>query len=261
MWDPGVYGRYGDERSRPFFELVGRIPVEAPRQVVDLGCGPGTLTATLAARWPGALVRGIDSSPEMIEAARQLDVPVDFALGDVRDFVPSPGVDLIVSNAALQWVPGHDGLLLRWVKALADGAWLAFQVPGNFDSPAHLALYDVASSPRWKDRLGAVTPRIAVDDATVYAARLTDAGCAVDAWETTYVHLLPGTSADHPVLAWLEGTALRPIRAAFGADEAGWGAYRAELGERLAEAYPVRHNRAFFPFRRVFVVAQTGARQ
>jgi trans-aconitate 2-methyltransferase len=89
---------------------------------------------------------------------------------------------------------------------------------------------------------------------------LTEAGCSVDAWETTYVHLLPGTSADHPVLAWLEGTALRPIRAAFGTDENAWNDYRAELGQRLAAAYPVRHNRAFFPFRRVFVVAQAGER-
>lgn len=260
MWDPAVYGRYGDERSRPFFELVARIPVEAPRQVVDLGCGPGNLTATLAARWPSALVRGLDSSPEMIAAARALGAPVDFVLGDLCDFVPSPGVDVLISNAALQWVPTHRALLRGWAGTLAAGSWLAFQVPGNFSSPAHTEMYDLAASPRWRAVLGGVTPRIGVDDAADYAAMLTDAGCAVDAWETTYVHLLPGTSADHPVLAWLEGTALRPIRAAFGADEAGWAAFRAELGERLAAAYPVRHHRAYFPFRRIFVVAQTGAR-
>ena len=60
MWDPAVYRRYGDERSRPFFELVGRIRVERPRTVVDLGCGPGDLTATLPGRWPGARVVGRD---------------------------------------------------------------------------------------------------------------------------------------------------------------------------------------------------------
>ncbi|GIF70264.1 trans-aconitate 2-methyltransferase [Asanoa ishikariensis] len=254
MWDPAVYGRFGDERSRPFHELVARIPAEAPRQVVDLGCGPGTLTATLAARWPSALVRGIDSSAEMIASARALDAPVDFTVGDLREFTPSPGVDVLVSNAALQWVPDHEALLHRWVAALPAGAWLAFQVPGNFSSPAHDAVYALAESPRWKSVLGGVARRMAVPTATDYAASLASA-CAVDAWETTYVHLLPGNSADHPVLAWLEGTALRPIRAAFGADEAGWAAYRAELGERLAAAYPIRHDRAFFPFRRVFVVA------
>ena len=256
MWDPAVYGRFGDERSRPFHELVARIPAERPRQVVDLGCGPGTLTATLAARWPGAAVRGLDSSAEMIDAARALGAPVDFALGDLREFVPSPGVDVIVSNAALQWVPGHLALLHRWVAALGAGAFLAFQVPGNFSSPAHDALYELAGAPRWKETLGGVVRRMPVPSATEYAVELTAAGCAVDAWETEYVHLLPGDAADHPVLAWLEGTALRPVRAAFGADESGWAAYRAELGERLAAAYPVSHNRAFFPFRRVFVVSQ-----
>ncbi|HEV7709038.1 MAG TPA: trans-aconitate 2-methyltransferase [Asanoa sp.] len=259
MWDPAVYSRFGDERSRPFFELVARIPAEGPRQVVDLGCGPGTLTATLADRWPDALVRGIDSSAEMIESARALGVAVDFAVGDLRDFVPSPGVDVIVSNAALQWVPGHEALLARWVGALADGGWLAFQVPGNFSSPAHDAVYELAAAPRWKATLAGVARRMAVPAAAEYATALTAAGCAVDAWETSYVHLLPGNTADHPVLAWLEGTALRPIRAAFGTDEAGWAGYRAELGERLADAYPIRHDRAFFPFRRIFVVAQTGA--
>jgi trans-aconitate 2-methyltransferase len=256
MWDPGVYGRYGDERSRPFFELVARVPAERPRQVVDLGCGPGNLTATLADRWPDALVRGIDSSPEMIETAKALDAAVDFSVGDLRSWTPSPGVDVVVSNAALQWVPGHEAVVRRWVDALAPGAWLAFQVPGNFDSPSHRSLYEVAAQRSWRDRLSTVVPRIAVPDAAAYAEVLTGAGCAVDAWETTYVHLLPGSSADHPVLSWMEGTALRPVRAAFGDDEAGWQGYRQALAARLAQVYPVRHGRAFFPFRRIFVVAQ-----
>jgi trans-aconitate 2-methyltransferase len=259
MWDPAVYGRFGDERSRPFFELVGRIPVEAPKQVVDLGCGPGTLTATLADRWPGALIRGIDSSREMIDAAGALGAPVDFAVGDIRDWTPSPGVDVVVSNAALQWVPGHEALLRRWAEVLPADSWLAFQVPGNFAAPSHTALYEVARSAPFRERLQAVLPRPSALDAASYAHLLTRAGCAVDAWETTYVHQLPGSAADHPVLAWLEGTALRPVKAAFEADEAGWTAYRAALGERLAEVYPVRDGRVYFPFRRIFVVARTAA--
>jgi trans-aconitate 2-methyltransferase len=252
-----VYGRYGDERSRPFFELVGRIPAERPRQVVDLGCGPGNLTATLAARWPDALVRGIDSSPEMIESATALGAPVGFAVGDIRTWTPSPGVDVVVSNAALQWVPDHEAVVRRWVEALGPGSWLAFQVPGNFDEPSHRAVHALAADPRWRERLSGFTPRIAVRPAAAYAETLTAAGCAVDAWETTYVHLLPGSSVDHPVLSWMEGTALRPVKAAFGADHEGWLGFRQEVGGRLADLYPVRHGRAFFPFRRVFVVART----
>ncbi|MFG1652186.1 trans-aconitate 2-methyltransferase [Micromonospora sp. NPDC049275] len=258
MWDPTTYLRYGDERSRPFHDLVARVPADRPRTVVDLGCGPGQLTATLAERWPAARVLGLDSAPEMIHRARDLPTPVEFAVADLREWRPTGDEDVVVTNAALQWVPGHQELLRRWAAELPAGAWLAMQVPGNFDAPSHRALREVAGRPAWRARLAPLLRADPVDDPADYAELLTGAGCAVDAWETTYVHLLPAEpAADHPVLAWMEGTALRPVRAAL--DAAGWSAFRAELGVRLAAAYPVRHGQVPFPFRRVFVVARTGA--
>ncbi|MDT0532771.1 hypothetical protein RM555_27620 [Micromonospora sp. DSM 115977] len=169
-------------------------------------------------------------------------------------------MDVVISNAVLQWVPGHRELLTRWARELPAGAWLAVQVPGNFDAPSHRALREVADRPAWRADVAPLLRRPPADDTAVgYAGLLTGAGCAVDAWETTYVHLLPArVDADHPVLSWLEGTALRPVRAAL--DAAGWADFRAELGVRLAEAYPVRHAQVHFPFRRVFFVARTGAR-
>ncbi|WP_328425909.1 trans-aconitate 2-methyltransferase [Micromonospora sp. NBC_00389] len=257
MWDPATYLRYGDERSRPFHDLVARIPAERPRTVVDLGCGPGHLTATLAERWPVSRVIGLDSSPEMIDRAAALDAPVDFAVADVRDWRPAGDEDVVVTNAVLQWVPGHQELLRRWATELPAGAWLAMQVPGNFAAGSHRALREVADRPAWRAELAPLLRADPVDDPADYAALLTGAGCAVDAWETTYVHLLPARpDADHPVLAWMEGTALRPVRAAL--DAAGWSAFRAELGVRLAAVYPPRQGQVYFPFRRVFVVARTG---
>ncbi|WP_406043569.1 trans-aconitate 2-methyltransferase [Micromonospora sp. NBC_00898] len=258
MWDPTTYLRYGDERSRPFHDLVARIPAHRPRAVVDLGCGPGTLTATLAQRWPESRIAGLDSSAEMIDRAGTLDTPVSFAVGDVRDWRPGPDVDVVVSNAVLQWVPGHRELLTRWARELPARAWLAVQVPGNFDAPSHRALREVAGRDRWRAELGPLLREAPVGDPVDYAALLVDAGCAVDAWETTYMHLLPAAAdADHPVLAWMEGTALRPVRAAL--DAAGWADFRTELRVRLTEAYPVRQGQVYFPFRRIFVVARTGA--
>ncbi|MDG4801643.1 trans-aconitate 2-methyltransferase [Micromonospora sp. WMMD980] len=258
MWDPGTYLRYDDERSRPFVDLLARVGASHPRAVVDLGCGPGTLTATLARRWPGSRITGLDSSPEMIARADTLDSPVDFAVADLRDWRPAPEVDVLIGNAVLQWVPEHRELLTRWAAELPRGAWLACQVPGNFAAPSHRALREVAGRDRWRDRLAGLLREAPVDDPADYATLLTGAGCAVDAWETTYVHLLPAAGPDHPVLAWMEGTALRPVHAAL--DTAGWAAFRAELGVRLAEAYPVRQGQVYFPFRRIFVVARTGAR-
>ncbi|PZF93031.1 trans-aconitate 2-methyltransferase [Micromonospora deserti] len=258
MWDPTTYLRYGDERSRPFHDLLARVPADHPRTVVDLGCGPGNLTATLAGRWPASRVVGLDSSPEMIARARALDTPVDFAVADLRDWHPGPAVDVVVCNAVLQWVPGHRDLLAGWAAELPAGAWLAVQVPGNFDAPSHRALREVAGRPAWRAELAPLLREAPVDDPTGYAELLAGAGCTVDAWETTYVHLLPArAAADHPVLAWMEGTALRPVRAAL--DTARWSDFRAELGARLTEAYPVRQGQVYFPFRRVFVVARTGA--
>ncbi|GIF13202.1 trans-aconitate 2-methyltransferase [Actinoplanes teichomyceticus] len=251
MWDPAVYRRFGDQRSRPFLDLVARIGARAPRAVVDLGCGPGELTRTLAERWPGARVTGLDSSPEMIAKAAAAPGPVAYRLGDIADWRPGPDTDVVVSNAALQWVPGHREMLTRWAAELPAGAWLALQVPGNFAAASHRLLRATA------ERHGAahVLRESPVDDPAGYAAPLVDAGAEVDAWETTYLHLLPVGDPDHPVLRWLEGTALRPVRAVL--DAGAWAAFRAELAGRLAEAYPERHGRVAFPFRRIFVVART----
>jgi trans-aconitate 2-methyltransferase len=254
VWDPAQYLRFGDERSRPFFELTARIAAEAPSAVVDLGCGPGTLTAALARRWPDAEVRGIDNSAEMIEAARALPDAaghrLSFALGDVRDFAPDRDVDVIVSNAVLQWVPDHLAVVSRWAGFLRPGGWLAFQVPANFDQPSHRAIQDLAASDRWRRLLAGTRLNRQSADPAEYVDLLSRAGLEVDAWETTYVHVLHG---DDPVVEWYKGSGLRPVIAALPPDLAG--EFLAEFRARMAEAYPAAPYGTQFPFRRVFVVA------
>lgn len=260
MWDPAQYLRFSDERSRPFFDLTGRVLTAGPRLVVDLGCGPGNLTAALAARWPGAEVLGIDSSGEMIEAAAASAADradghgrLSFARGDVRDWQPDAPPDVIVSNAVLQWVPGHEDLLPGWAAALAPGGWLAFQVPGNFDQPSHVILRDLVGSPRWRPLLAGVELNRSVADPARYADLLARAGCRVDAWETTYVHVLPG---EDPVTQWYKGTGLRPVLTALDPEQAA--AFLGEYSERVRRAYPRQPYGTVLPFRRVFVVARRG---
>jgi trans-aconitate 2-methyltransferase len=259
MWDPAQYLRFGEERSRPFFDLVARIGTDQPGLVVDLGCGPGQLTAALAQRWPGARVHGIDSSAEMISAAEQLrhDAPaaslggLTFGRGDIRDWRPDEPVDVIVSNAALQWVPDHESLLLPWVAALAAGGRLAFQVPGNFDQPSHAILRELAGSPRWRSLLADVPLNRQAADPAAYVDLLSRGGCSVDAWETTYLHVLAG---EDPVLEWYKGTGLRPVLAAL--EPARASAFLAEYGAAVRAAYPPAPYGTILPFRRVFVVAR-----
>jgi trans-aconitate 2-methyltransferase len=253
MWDPAQYLSFADERSRPFFDLTGRILAERPGLVVDLGCGPGQLTAALASRWPEAEVQGIDSDPEMIAAARRLDAPprVSFACGDLRDWQPARPPDVIVSNAVLQWVPGHQDLLVRWAAGLAPGGYLAIQLPGNHDAPSQVILRELAAGDRWRTALAGAALNQQAGDPAGYADLLARAGCTVDAWETTYLHLLPGTDA---VLEWYKGSALRPVLAALTA--AGAADFLAEYGARLRAAYPAAPYGTILPFRRVFAVVR-----
>jgi trans-aconitate 2-methyltransferase len=116
MWNPDVYLAFADHRGRPFVDLLSRVGADRPRRVVDLGCGPGNLTATLVQRWPAAVVEAWDSSPDMVEAARERGV--DACVGDIREWMPRPDTDVVVSNAALQWVPDHSELLVRWAAQL-----------------------------------------------------------------------------------------------------------------------------------------------
>jgi trans-aconitate 2-methyltransferase len=244
-WDPQQYARYGDERGRPFLDLLARIGADAPRRVVDLGCGPGTLTALLAQRWPGAVVEGIDASPEMI-AESQPAGRLSFRVGTVEEWTPPPDLDVLISNATLQWVPTHRDLLRGWATALPDGAWLAFQVPGNFDAPSHALLRELARE--WGIE-GALRSD-ATSSPDTYARLLLAAGLTVDAWETTYLHVLPGAD---PVLEWLRGTGLRPVLAALPADQVA--DFSVEFAARLRTAYPAGPHGTLFPFRRIFAVA------
>jgi trans-aconitate 2-methyltransferase len=254
MWDPGQYLRYADERARPFFDLLSRVGTADPRYVADLGCGPGNLTAALAERWPGAEILGVDSSPEMIGAAQARadgHPALSFALGDVRDWRPDRPVDVLVCNAVLQWVPGHLDVVRGWPGMLAPGGWLAFQLPGNFDQPTHAILLDLVSSDRWAPLLPDVALNRQTADPADYLDLLAAAGCSVDAWETTYLHVLHGAD---PVVEWYRGTGLRPVLAAL--DPGLAVEFVADYSARISAAYPAAPYGTVLPFRRVFVVAQ-----
>jgi trans-aconitate 2-methyltransferase len=252
-WNPDRYRRFGDERARPFVDLLGRVGAEHPRTVVDLGCGEGTLTASLVQRWPAASVTGVDSSPEMLADANRRAVPgrLEFVLGDVRRWSPTRPVDVLVSNAVLHWLPDHVALLEAWARRLAPGGWLAVQVPGNFRAPTHALLAQLCQQGRWAGRLTGVAPAPdTVLEPAGYLDVLTGAGLSADVWETTYQHVLSGPD---PVLGWVGSTVLRPVLALL--DEAEGARFTAAYAEALRSAYPPRSDgTTVLPFRRIFAV-------
>jgi trans-aconitate 2-methyltransferase len=256
IWDAGQYLRFGGERSRPFFDLIAQVGSADPGYVADLGCGPGNLTAVLAQRWPHATVVGVDNSAEMIATATRDAAPglanLSFRIGDVWDWRPDRPVDVLACNAVLQWVPDHQRLLLNWVDLLAPGGWLAFQLPGNFDQPSHVIVRELAQSPRWRSLLADAELNRQAGDPAEYVELLARPGYQVDAWETSYLHVLPG---DDPVLEWTKGTTLRPVLAALDEEQAA--AFIDEYGERLRQVYQPRSFGTIFPFRRVFTVVHS----
>lgn len=256
MWDPQRYLGYADLRARPFYELLARVGAQRPRRVVDQGCGAGNLTVELAGYWPSATVEAFDSSADMVAAAAEAGVTASTL--DVREWDPEPDTDVVVSNAVLQWVPRHRELLRYWADRLPDQSWFAMQLPGNMTAPSHELTRELASAPEWSRRLSGVGLRgpDAVDDPVAYAELFSERDWAVDAWETTYLQRLTG---DDPVLEWISGTALRPVRAAL--DDNDWRRFREQLAPRLRAAYPRGPDGAtWFPFRRIFVVAHRDRR-
>ncbi len=251
-WDPTQYLRFGDERLRPALDLLARIPAERPARVIDLGCGPGNVTAVLAERWPGAAVEGVDGSAAMLGRARSAVPGAAFTQADIATWAPATSPEVIYSNAALHWLGDHETLLPRLLSLLAPGGWLAVQVPMMHDAPLRRLQPEVAAAGPWAARLAGIGSAPPVLAAGVYWDLLRPHARALDLWETTYWHALSGEDA---VAQWALGSSLRPFLDALDeAERPGFvDAYRAALRPH----YPHRADgTTLLPFRRLLLVAQ-----
>ncbi|EAP97206.1 putative trans-aconitate methyltransferase [Janibacter sp. HTCC2649] len=260
-WDPAAYSRFGEQRSRPFADLVAQIRSDEPALVVDLGCGHGPATLTLGELWPNARIVGVDESESMLEAARAMDTGnrVEWVQADLKDWDPASlgqAPDVIITNSTLQWVPGHLNLLPTWMDALAPGGWLAIQVPNNFDAPSHALMRETAATHARANELLAALDLPAVGEPKTYLTFLSRLGATVDAWETVYSHILdPEGESEDPVLDWVSATGLRPVLDILPEGEER-DAFTEPYAAALREAYPRSEVGVLFPFRRVFAIAQ-----
>jgi trans-aconitate 2-methyltransferase len=249
MRDPQQYARFSDERSRPFFDLLARVPERPYRDIVDLGCGSGVLTASLSERWPEARVVGLDNSPQMLAGAAKLVKPgqLEFAQGDIAAYAEAN--DLVFSNAALQWVDNHETLFPRLAGLVRERGVLAVQMPDNFHEPSHTLIQTTAQDGPWTAKLEGYKT-LGVRPLRFYLDILLGLGMRVEAWSTTYHFLLQGENA---VLEWMKGTTLQPILAML--DEDDRRGFLEAYGAALKREYPAGPHGTFFPFRRMFFVA------
>ncbi|MBY5770774.1 trans-aconitate 2-methyltransferase [Rhizobium laguerreae] len=251
-WSPSQYLKFEDHRTRPAADLLMRVPGTGISSVVDVGCGPGNSTELLVDRFPSAHILGMDSSPAMIEAARQRLPNVEFETGNVETWHPSPPMDLLFANAVLQWVPDHRRLFPKLVSYLEDGGSLAVQMPDNLDEATHVSMRKAAGDARWREKLApADDERTVIETAAAYYEILKPHCSRVDIWRTTYFHPLQGLEG---IVDWFRSTGLLPYLSRLEEDErnAYLEIYRVLLADHYAEAVD---GTVLLPFPRLFIVA------
>lgn len=250
-WNPGQYLAFADERTRPARDLLAQVPLAAPSQVYDLGCGPGNSTALLLQRFPEAEVTGIDNSPAMLEAARAVCPQARFRFADLSEWEPEGTADLLFSNATFQWVPDHLAVLERLAADLPQGGVLAVQMPDNLMEPSHRLMRAAAEQGPWAAKLGqAAAARDPLPAAETYYARLKPCFAHLDIWHSIYNHPLAGVDG---IIAWLGTTGLRPFLAPL--DEREQQGFLARYRALLEEAYPLQPDgMVLLRFPRLFIV-------
>jgi trans-aconitate 2-methyltransferase len=251
-WSARQYLKFEDERTRPPRDLLAQVPLDAPRRIVDLGCGPGNSTELLIARYPNAEVIGLDSSPDMLRQARERLPGRNFVEGDIATWSPSPGTDLLFGNAVFQWVPDHPAVFQRLLKALPQGGVLAVQMPDNTNEPSLALMRETASAGPWAKPLASASA--ARDDLPTigeYYDLLRPLCSHLDIWHTIYNHVMAGPQG---VVEWFKGSALRPFLSVLDADLRE--GFVADYTARIAKAYPARFDgKVLLRFPRLFILA------
>ena len=271
-WDPSQYLKFGNQRLRPALDLLARLPLDQPQRVVDLGCGAGNVTRFIAQRWPQAQVTGVDSSAEMLAKARSALPAAQWIEAGIGAWQPEAPVDLIYSNAALHWLPGHAQLFPALMAKLKPGGVLAVQMPRNWGAPSHTsidaALDALGLTPTQRASINAAKLNTPVSEPAHYYDWLQPHAAQIDMWETLYTHVLTGENA---VAEWVKGTALIPVmnglKALVGAGAGGMVAenglhqrFWADYCARTNAAYPRRADgTTLLQFRRLFLVAVKAA--
>ena len=252
-WSAAQYSRFENERNRPIHDLLAQLPIREAHRVADIGCGPGNSTQLLQQRYPRAEIVGMDSSPDMLAAARARLPGVRFEQADIAEWGEHGAYDVILANAALQWVPDHTRLLPRLLDCLAPGGSLAVQIPDNLDEPAHRLMREIAVDGPWAVKL---TDAPRARDSHLQVAQYYDLlrrhGATVNIWHTIYQHALPDGAKS--IVEWFKGSGLRPFLAPLDAAEREIFLQRYEAA--VAKAYPIfEDGTTLLAFPRLFFVA------
>ncbi len=257
IWNAKTYAKFLDLRTKPACDLLFAIPPSfKPQLVYDLGCGPGNSTILLKDPWPQAKIVGLDSSRDMLEEAKKDYPELEFLQADLSDFSPTQKLDCIFTNAALQWVGGHEILIPKLLSFLKPGGILAIQIPNNFHCPSHqVTVRLLETNPKWRPLLQSL--RYGRLDAPFYSASayydiLSEAKATpIQIWETEYMQEV---GSHQGIFNWVQGTGLRPILTKM--DQADQLEFEKAYVDAVSKEYPLQKNgKVLLPFRRLFMVA------
>ena len=251
-WDPLQYLSFENERLRPALDLLTHLPIENPKIIYDLGCGPGNITKILKIKWPLAKVIGIDSSVEMLNKAKNLSKKISWILEDLRRWIPLEKIDLIFSNATLHWLDNHETLFPKLMSYLNPNGVLAIQMPDNFTAPTYRCIYETVNSGPWKESLISLIREKPVLTTSEYYRILSPISNEMYLWQTIYNHFLEG---ENPVVEWTKGSALRPFLEKL--DEKMKPLFLKQYIKRIQQNYKKEYNgKTILPFKRIFLIAK-----
>jgi trans-aconitate 2-methyltransferase len=251
-WNPEQYLKFGDERTQPTIDLVGRINLGFdPHSIIDIGCGPGNSGRVLTMRWPKAQFLGIDRSPKMIEKANKDYPQHEWRIADASAFSSKTKYDIVFSNAAIQWMPDHEKLLVKLIELISDKGVLAIQTPAFRDMPVGKIIAEVACTPRWRIKTAHCSNVFTFHDYGFYYDVLSTRLQSIEMWETSYLHVL---DAYESIIEWISSAGLKPYLDCLG-DGEDKEDFANEIMMEIHKQYTIQKNgKVIFPFKRLFFI-------
>lgn len=250
-WNAEQYLKFKSQRTQPAEDLARRILTDNPQSVLDVGCGPGNSTRVLKNRFPKAHIIGVDSSETMIQKAKETCPDIEFQVMDITEEHPGlENLDVIFSNACLQWIPHHREFVPKLFGRLRRGGVLAVQIPMNSQERLFTILSETVCEPQWDFSSLSLQPNTTLT-CEEYFDLLASLTPRFDIWETVYYHPMPSVEA---MVEWMKGARLRPYLNALSEKDAQ--ALVTEITEKASKAYtPQKNGEILFKFRRCFFTA------
>ena len=251
QWNSEQYLKFKKQRTQPAIDLVKRITIEQPKNILDIGCGPGNSTSVLKKNFPQAHILGVDNSQDMIKQAKETYPNINFQFCDVTTEIDKlDKYDIIFSNACLQWIPNHKEFIPILFNKLNKNGILAVQIPMNGQEKLFKIMNNVISEPQWNFSSMNIEPNETLLPEE-YFDILSSCTESFDIWETTYYHNMPSVEA---MVEWVKGTRLRPYLNAL--DKTKAESLEKEIIKRAITVYDTqKNNEIIFKFRRFFFVA------